>query len=157
MLYCRDMNHSNVVTLQQNSKPHKPSMESYIDRCWRVTESKGFRPQEQIGLQLMLIASEVAEAMQETSVEISDSNLESHTVIFQDILEEFESKRKQVGYIQDNTKIINRDNLLEELADVCIRVFSFVGAMELSQEFIEGLNKKIEKNKKRPVLHGKGF
>jgi len=48
-----------------------------------------------------------------------------------------------------------RDNVAEELADVCIRIFDFCGARNIDLE--ETLRKKIAYNKTRPYRHGKKF
>lgn len=49
----------------------------------------------------------------------------------------------------------SKDNIAEELADCCIRIFDFCGAREIDLEKI--LVKKIEYNKTRPYRHGKKF
>jgi len=48
-----------------------------------------------------------------------------------------------------------KDNLAEELADCCIRIFDYCGAREINLE--ETLRKKIDYNKTRPYRHGKKF
>lgn len=48
-----------------------------------------------------------------------------------------------------------KDNIAEELADCCIRIFDYCGARKINLE--EALLKKIEYNKKRPYRHGKKF
>ncbi len=48
-----------------------------------------------------------------------------------------------------------KDNLAEELADCCIRIFDYCGAREINLE--ETLRKKIGYNKTRPYRHGKKF
>lgn len=49
----------------------------------------------------------------------------------------------------------SKDNIAEELADCCIRIFDFCGARKIDLEKI--LVKKIEYNKTRPYRHGKKF
>ncbi|MFA4842251.1 MAG: hypothetical protein WC658_00215 [Candidatus Omnitrophota bacterium] len=48
-----------------------------------------------------------------------------------------------------------RDDIAEELADCCIRIFDYCGAKKIDLE--KSLLKKIEFNKKRPWRHGKKF
>lgn len=48
-----------------------------------------------------------------------------------------------------------KDNLAEELADCCIRIFDYCGARDIDLEKI--LLKKIEYNRTRPYRHGKKF
>lgn len=48
-----------------------------------------------------------------------------------------------------------KDNVAEELADCCIRIFDYCGARDIDLEKI--LLKKIEYNKTRPYRHGKKF
>ncbi len=52
------------------------------------------------------------------------------------------------GHDQDN-------NLAEELADCCIRIFDYCGSRKIDLE--KALLKKIEYNKTRPYRHGKKF
>ncbi len=48
-----------------------------------------------------------------------------------------------------------KDNIAEELADCCIRIFDYCGAREIDLE--KTLLKKIEYNRTRPYRHGKRF
>ena len=48
-----------------------------------------------------------------------------------------------------------KDNIAEELADCCIRIFDYCGARSIDLE--KTLLKKIEYNKTRPYRHGKKF
>jgi NTP pyrophosphatase (non-canonical NTP hydrolase) len=48
-----------------------------------------------------------------------------------------------------------KDNIAEELADCCIRIFDYCGAKNI--ELDKMLRKKIEYNKTRPYRHGKKF
>jgi len=48
-----------------------------------------------------------------------------------------------------------KEELAEELADCCIRIFDYCGAREIDLE--KALFKKIEYNKGRPYRHGKKF
>ena len=43
----------------------------------------------------------------------------------------------------------------EELADICIRVFDLAGFLKIP--LIEAIHKKMARNKERPYLHGKKF
>lgn len=47
------------------------------------------------------------------------------------------------------------EEVAEELADCCIRIFDYCGAREINLE--KTLLKKIEYNKSRPYRHGKKF
>lgn len=49
----------------------------------------------------------------------------------------------------------SQDNVAEELADCCIRIFDYCGARGIDLEKM--LLKKIEYNKTRPYRHGKKF
>ncbi|MDP2904794.1 MAG: MazG nucleotide pyrophosphohydrolase domain-containing protein [Candidatus Omnitrophota bacterium] len=48
-----------------------------------------------------------------------------------------------------------KDDVAEELADCCIRIFDYCGAREIDLE--KALLKKMEYNKTRPYRHGKKF
>jgi NTP pyrophosphatase (non-canonical NTP hydrolase) len=47
------------------------------------------------------------------------------------------------------------EDIAEELADCCIRIFDYCGARKIDLE--KTLRKKIEYNKSRPYRHGKKF
>jgi NTP pyrophosphatase (non-canonical NTP hydrolase) len=48
-----------------------------------------------------------------------------------------------------------KEDVAEELADCCIRIFDYCGAREIDLE--KALLKKMEYNKTRPYRHGKKF
>ncbi|MDD5561569.1 MAG: MazG nucleotide pyrophosphohydrolase domain-containing protein [Candidatus Omnitrophica bacterium] len=48
-----------------------------------------------------------------------------------------------------------KEELAEELADCCIRIFDYCGSRKINLE--EALSKKMEYNKTRPHRHGKKF
>ncbi|MCK9571964.1 MAG: hypothetical protein M0Q96_01650 [Candidatus Omnitrophica bacterium] len=50
---------------------------------------------------------------------------------------------------------LGKDELAEELADCCIRIFDYCGSRKIDLE--KSLLKKIEYNKTRPYRHGKKF
>jgi len=50
---------------------------------------------------------------------------------------------------------LDKEEIAEELADCCIRIFDYCGARGLDLE--AALRKKAEKNKLRPYRHGKRF
>ncbi|MBU0599095.1 hypothetical protein KKF61_09005 [Patescibacteria group bacterium] len=54
-------------------------------------------------------------------------------------------------------RVDDRDNFMEELADLFIRLADTIGAMNATDEFITALDNKTAKNKKRPRLHGKRY
>ncbi len=85
--------------------------------CHEIARSKGFWDKERnVGEALMLIVTELAEAM--------------------------EAHRKK-----------DDENFKEELADTFIRLFDLCGGLEIDIQ--AEINKKSEKNKARPYMHGK--
>jgi len=133
-------------------------MKEYIEECTSITKSKGFEPSNTLGLQCVLIASEVAEAMENLNLGIENEKMQATAVVLQDLLAEFEENRKSTDS-QDDTRLNHEytQNFLEELADVCIRVFSLVGDMDLIDEFMDEFELKMQKNRKRQKKHGKKF
>lgn len=49
----------------------------------------------------------------------------------------------------------NKNNVAEELADCCIRIFDYCAAFEIDLE--KEINKKMKINAKRPLKHNKKF
>ena len=90
-----------------------------VQLCHQTAKAKGFwEASDNIGEKLMLIVTEVAEAMEELRKE------------------EF-----------------NEAAFNEELADILIRTFDLAGYLNL--DLGNMINRKMDKNKKRPYLHGK--
>lgn len=130
-------------------------VEQLIATCAKVTRSKGFDT-TQHATQILLVASEVVEAMDHVSLSrnfVVDS-------VAQDVrqaIARLEKFREKTDRHADKSRVLHEAELIEELADVCIRVFSYIGSNDQQEKFVQILAAKIEKNKHRPVKHGKGF
>ena len=51
----------------------------------------------------------------------------------------------------------DRENFVEEMVDVFIRLGDMIDNFEMSDEFMTALQSKHEKNRRRPHKHGKGY
>ena len=127
-------------------------MKKLQKRCYSITTSKGF-DLSLIGLQLLLIASEVQECLENIELNISN-RAKPFFNRFKKNMDEFETIRKKVS-LCDSSTIKKNNNLAEELADVVIRVLSFAEFLEI--DLLSVINKKLKVNEKRPFLHGKKF
>ncbi|KAA0888723.1 hypothetical protein [Oryzomonas rubra] len=132
-----------------------------ITECAEITKAHGFAT-DQHATQLALIVTEVAEAMECVNLlNPADSISESVMLDFcNGILAKsygFEAFRKSAKHHEDNSIVVDQDHLNEELADIVIRVCSYVGGNGQTDAFLQALAAKIEKNRNRPYLHGKGF
>lgn len=126
-----------------------------INECGRITESKGFDTSQHL-TQTMLIATEVAEAVAETKGASSPlmQRLKTRLLLWAEELEEARAK----GLVnEDLTLIDDMAAYLEEHADIVIRVFSYIGANGWTDEFVHAIESKMERNRNRPMKHGKGF
>lgn len=130
-------------------------LEKIIQSCAEITQSKGFDI-SQHATQIALIATEVAEAMEHLTCSDQDE-INNFYEDFLRLCEELEAYRKNATAHHDNSEVFNQQALNEELADVCIRVFSYIGGNGQCTQFLQTLTDKIEKNAKRPILHGKCF
>ena len=122
-------------------------MRDYIRQCGEITLLKGFKPHLQPGLQVLLIASEVSEAIEEMCIRLDNEEIDS--------IEKIRREKK----IEDKS-FITEENIpawLEELADVVIRVFSLVHAFDFNEYFLRIFEEKMQKNRGRQMLHGKRF
>lgn len=132
------------------------TLQQIIEDCAAITKSKGFKT-DQHATQIALIATEVAEAL-----ECTTGNINSETLGFisdlRTIASRFETYRKQhkIDYVDDSA-VSDQEHLNEELADIVIRVFSYVGGNGQTENFLKALAAKMHKNKQRPHLHGKNF
>ena len=121
--------------------------------CYDITTEKGF-DLSQTQLQLLLIADEAFEAMREVEEPIHGDNklLIAHNSAM-DLAKNLSDIVRDKNYYPESTKILNKSNFAEELADVVIRVMSLAGhhKIDIGAEIL----KKQEKNKKREIRHGK--
>ena len=132
-----------------------PKLKDLITTCAETTRSKGFRT-DQHATQITLIATEVAEAL-ECVTETGNQHADKTGRLLMTICDDFEEYRKRAKDYSDNSAVSNQEHLMEELADICIRVFSYVGGNGMTEEFIGEILAKMEKNRHRPHLHAKGF
>lgn len=140
---------------------HTRNIVNIIEECAATTKSKGFST-DQHATQIVLIATEVAEALECIELEqFPTSTAEAATNIFVRSLiwesSRYESIRKATLSHNDPSIVADQKHLNEELADICIRVFSYVGGNGQTKQFIDALIAKMEKNRNRPHKHGKGF
>jgi len=130
-------------------------MTDIIKECADITKSKGFDT-SQYATQIALIATEVAEALECVS-STGDPTTDYAIKSLENVCEFFEDYRKRAKGYKDASQIIDLTHMLEELADVVIRVSSFVGGNGWEEQFNSIMRDKMEKNRNRPPLHGKGF
>lgn len=126
-----------------------------INRCAEITLSKGFDV-SQHNTQIVLIGTEVSEALECLNPSTNPATRLATRRLLK-AAQDYELYRKLSSGHQDTSTIRNMDGLLEEMADILIRVFSWIGGNSLIDRFIPILVAKIEKNAERPYLHSKGF
>ena len=124
------------------------------DKCYEVTKSKGFRLTD-YAIQTILIATEVEEALQAINIKVAASKkLHKQIKRFRKAMIEIEEARYK-EYPGDVSQIKDKDNYVEELTDIIIRVLSIMGSMGVNAE--EQIEKKLIKNMSRPKRHNKCF
>lgn len=127
-------------------------LEQIIDNCAATTLSKGFNVKN-YPAQLLLMATEVGEALE--NVWPKDDELVglcAQLVLFSQKVERLRKQREW----SDEWEWAKRDeNLLEELADIQIRLASFIGGNDMTDDFMKALVEKMKVNRDRPHLHGK--
>lgn len=119
-----------------------------------TTKSKGFNTANWPA-QLLLMVTEVGEALE--NVVPDDPELSKYRTQLLALCSDIELSRKLNSW--DGTFYVignaDRGSLLEELADICIRIFSFVYGNRLTPQFLAALREKADFNKQREYLHGK--
>lgn len=129
-------------------------LEKLFTECAAITKSKGF-DLANYPAQILLIATEVGEALE--LIESHDMDCDWWCQKMAELGIDIEADRNmrkwgsQWGWIHEESE----DSLLEELADIQIRLASFIGGNDLTDKFIAAVEKKVEKNMERPYLHGK--
>lgn len=120
--------------------------------CAETTLSKGFNVKNGPA-QVLLLAEEVGEAL-ENFEEIEDPALKGLVDLVVQLGRAISTARAERTWA-DGFKLRPGHNLFEELADVEIRLRSFVGGNGLVAHYREALWAKMDRNKARPHLHGK--
>lgn len=131
-------------------------LQQIITTCAEATQAKGF-DLTQHATTIGLIATEVTEAIRCLNIPVDSAAVPLHTYLMrlQGATGYMESYRKVAADHFDNTTIADQEHLLEELADICIRVFSYVGGNHMTAQFIAALLDKVQVGTTRPPLHGK--
>ncbi len=135
-------------------------IKTLFKECGEITKEHGFDVTQHT-TQLLLIASECAEAI-ECTMQANNFQKESDTFkcirnIFLTPMNWLQDYRGTSENHIDNSYVVDYESFLEELADIQIRIASFVGGNDFTDDFIKALEAKMEKNKTRPMLHGKSF
>ena len=118
-----------------------------------ISTTKGFTPEKTPVLQLLLIASEVAEALENYEIDVSN-RAKPIITRFNLAMQDLEFLRKNVK-IADNSRLHKQNNLAEEMADIVIRTFVF--AESLGIDLQKEIHEKSKMNIERPYKHNKFF
>lgn len=131
-----------------------------IKRCGKIAVAKGFNPRLH-ATQVAMIATEVGEALEELYTPMTcDSSLRQFIDAIKEASFKFENHRAntqiRVKHV-DDSEVVDKDALLRELSDICIRVFTYVSGNNLTDEFVCTLHSVIDANELRPHKHNKRF
>lgn len=132
-------------------------LKELYETCGKITSSKGFQL-EAHATQICLIATEVAEALEHINISSCGYETKMFIETLRTISNVYEKYRKDETIShEDNSNLENLNEFLEEMADIQIRIASYISGNNFYDKFEEILKTKIEKNKNRPYLHGKKF
>ncbi len=136
---------------------HPLHIANLIDGCAATTKSKGFDV-TQVGTQVALFVTEIAEALEHVTP-TGDGMTDAFIQMVRRASDNYEEYRKHSKNLAhgDASAIRDQEHFLEELSDITIRIFSFVGGNDLKAPFIVELTSKMQYNATRPEKHGKAF
>ena len=127
-------------------------------KIYKASKLKGFyeKPRE-IGTLLMLVVSELAEAL-----EADRKNNSNKLEIFLDDLkyaklsiEDFSLQNDNYNWIKNKFETTIKDSFEDEIADAIIRLFDLCGYMNIDIE--KHIDLKLKYNQGRPAKHGKNY
>ena len=128
-----------------------------INQCTKTAKEHGFNL-KQHDTQLLLIATEIQEALEQTTWSRNNS-LNDYTLKFMRLCRDFETYRMRVNNNKDDSILLpgNEEKYFEELADIQIRLWAYIGGNDFTKAFLKALKNKMKVNRDRPYKHGKGF
>lgn len=123
-----------------------------VKECHETAKEKGFwNGQRNIGELLMLITSELSEALEaDRKGRFADLKTFENCINVDDIHEEDKSY-----YINISFERFMKDTFEDEIADTFIRLFDLCGGLDIDIE--KHIKYKMEFNKNREKLHGKKY
>lgn len=127
------------------------NVKELIYQCHKITTEKGFNVNAH-ALQLLLIGTEIGEALECLEGEV-DNKLGSFITGYIYVMKAIEKERKE-NNLEDSSTIKDEEHLIEEVCDILIRCFSYLGQFDVDK-VNKILNNKIEFNSTRPHKHGK--
>lgn len=138
------------------------NVKELIYQCHKITTEKGFNVKAH-ALQLLLIGTEIGEALECVEAKFDSENGKKHfnkqynlglfLYRYIELMNEIEKYRKN-NNLEDTSTIKDEDHLIEEVCDILIRCFSYLGQFDVDKVNTI-LNNKIEYNATRPHKHGK--
>jgi hypothetical protein len=130
-------------------------LEGIAQDAARIGSAKGF-DQSMHRTQITLVATEIVEALEHVSASKS-YGVDLASVKLVQCMEELRQYQRDVTDHSDQSRIGNRAKMLEELADVVVRVVTEGGGSSWSHEVAAALMDKNDANRDRPIRHGKAF
>jgi len=130
-------------------------LEGLAQDAARIGAAKEF-DQSMHRTQIVLMATEIVEALEHVSASKS-YHVDLATVRLAQDIDLLRQYQRSVEEHHDQSRVGSRAKLLEELADVVLRVLTYVGGNGWSQEFAAALLDKNDANRHRPIRHGKAF
>jgi NTP pyrophosphatase (non-canonical NTP hydrolase) len=141
----------NPTTTMENKVTETPSLTTLANTIHRGNVKRGFYDDpKEVGTVLMLIVTELAEAME---------SYRSNNSIASDRMEtlEWDSKEDEPFTTEDinQFKLVVKDTFEDEIADTIIRLFDLCGWMNI--DIHKHIMLKLKYNDTRPYKHGKAF
>jgi len=141
----------NPTTTMENKVTETPSLTTLANTIHKGNVKRGFYDDpKEVGTVLMLIVTELAEAME---------SYRSNNSIASDRMEtlEWDSKEDEPFTTEDinQFKLVVKDTFEDEIADTIIRLFDLCGWMNI--DIHKHIMLKLKYNDTRPYKHGKAF
>ena len=141
----------NPTTTMESTLTQTPSLTTLANTIHNGNVKRGFYDEpKEVGTVLMLIVTELAEAME---------SYRSNNSIASDRMEtlEWDSKEDEPFTTEDinQFKLVVKDTFEDEIADTIIRLFDLCGWMNI--DIHKHIMLKLKYNDTRPYKHGKAF
>jgi NTP pyrophosphatase (non-canonical NTP hydrolase) len=159
------LNRPDFMPADPKHDPEAAAMQRYGDQHLANLMRKAAKTSTDNGIDLTQhatcisgIAGEVAETLGWIDeIQVTSQETVSFCTAIVEAADRHEAYRRTATDHHDHSTIIDRYSVVEELADIVLRVFSYAAGNGMETELVAAIHRNDDRNQHRPPKNGKGF